>query len=244
MPRQRSSDAKCVAISARRGRWRPTAEGSQPDRTPETSPPGRVRAPTHVAAASRPRSVRRRVDARRKPRFAGLHSSAVSASIAKLAFARATAGPRSMQSEHAVDRADLRRPVRRRVRHHYGMQRAIQRSSPECQKILQDGKVRPSVVLLPHIRLQQPRVIRPPIENMRSSQSETCKLATATFRDHLWFSITRRRDSDDSLPPNRLSFVAHSRTLTRSMLHQFQKLLPQRRGTSADQPSIGAELLG
>jgi hypothetical protein len=43
-------------------------------------------------------------------------------------------------------------------------------------------------------------VIRPAIENMRSSQSETCKLATTTFGDHLWFSITRRRDPDDRVP--------------------------------------------
>src|SRR5262249_36908189 len=107
----------------------------------------------------------------------------------------------SVQAEQIVDRSEFRRPTQRRVCDHDGMQRAVKCASPECQKILQDRKIRPRVVLLPDERLQQPRMIRPVIKNMRGSQSKARKLATTAFRDHRSYSMTRRPDPDDCFPP-------------------------------------------
>ena len=71
-----------------------------------------------------------------------------------------------MQPELAVDRADLGRLDQPRMRHGDRVQRAFQGLQPEIQKFVERRKYRTEIVILPDITLQQPGVIRPPVERM------------------------------------------------------------------------------
>ena len=60
-----------------------------------------------------------------------------------------------MQAEHAVDAGPFRRLKQPVMRHAHRMQRAFQLALPEIQKLLEAGKERRQVVILPDELLQQ-----------------------------------------------------------------------------------------
>ena len=91
---------------------------------------------------------------------------------------------RSVQAEHPVDGPDLRRPQQPGVRHRHGVQRPLQVLAPKREEFLQHRKLRPDVVLLPNIGLQQPRVIRPAVEDPGGGEPIALKLAAKILRDH------------------------------------------------------------
>ena len=70
----------------------------------------------------------------------------------------------SVQPELAVDRTDLGRLDQPRMRHGDRVQRAFQGLQPEIEELVERRKYRAEIVILPDIALQQPGVIRPPIE--------------------------------------------------------------------------------
>src|SRR5712691_12489915 len=76
-------------------------------------------------------------------------------------------GRRSVQPEFAVDRADLGRPDQPRMRDRDGVQRALEGLEPERQKAVERWKFRAEVVVLPNVGLQQGRMVRKPIEDLR-----------------------------------------------------------------------------
>jgi hypothetical protein len=82
-----------------------------------------------------------------------------------------------MQPELAVDRLELGRLDQLAMRHLHRMQRPFELLLPERQEALQLGKFRKQIVGLPDIRLQQPMVIGPPIQNVGC-----CQPITATWR--------------------------------------------------------------
>jgi hypothetical protein len=87
----------------------------------------------------------------------------------------------SMQSKLAFDRADFRRLDQLAMRHRHRMQNALERTLPELQEALQLRELRKEIVFLPNVGLQQPRVVRPPIEDLRGGQAIAIELALKVF---------------------------------------------------------------
>jgi hypothetical protein len=75
-----------------------------------------------------------------------------------------------VQPELAVDRADLGRLDQTRMRYGDRVQRAFQGLEPEIEELVERRKYRAEIVILPDKALQQPRVIRPPVENVGCGQ--------------------------------------------------------------------------
>src|SRR6266568_3422427 len=94
-----------------------------------------------------------------------------------------------MQPEYAVDRAYLRRANELRVRDRHGMQRPFEILAPECEELLKHRKLRPDVVLLPNVGLQQPWVIRATVEDPCGGEPITLELAAKILRNHRCPSI-------------------------------------------------------
>jgi hypothetical protein len=90
----------------------------------------------------------------------------------------------SVQSELAVDRADLRRLDQPRMCHGDRVQWAFQGLQPEIEEFVERRKCWTEIVILPDITLQQPRVIRPPVENVGSGQPIALKLRAKVLRNH------------------------------------------------------------
>src|ERR1700694_361443 len=91
---------------------------------------------------------------------------------------------RSMETVHAVDRAQLGRLDQPRVGDHDRVQRTLELLFPELQKLLQSREVGAEVVVLPDIGLQQPAMIWTPVVDMSRSQAVAVDLAPKIFRDH------------------------------------------------------------
>src|SRR5215472_2115002 len=72
----------------------------------------------------------------------------------------------SVQPEHALDRADLGRLDQPRMRHGDRVQRAFQGLQPEIEEFVECRKCRAEIVILPDIALEEPGMIRPPVENI------------------------------------------------------------------------------
>src|SRR6202030_2096518 len=89
-----------------------------------------------------------------------------------------------MQTELAVDRADFDGTDEARMRHRHRVQRAVERALPEAEEFLQQGKLRPQIVVLPHVGLQQPAIIGAAVEDARGGQAIALELAAEIFRDH------------------------------------------------------------
>ena len=87
-----------------------------------------------------------------------------------------------MQPEHPVDRAQLGRLDQLRMRDRDREQRALELLFPKRQEVLQGGKVRKQVVVLPRVALQQLMAIGPAIENFRRGQ---------TVAEHLFPEVLR-----------------------------------------------------
>src|SRR5262245_61974408 len=68
--------------------------------------------------------------------------------------------------------------------HPHRVQRPIQLLHPECQKTPQLGKFWEEIVVLPDIGLEQPTMVRPPIQNMRGCQAVTQSLFAKILRNH------------------------------------------------------------
>lgn len=75
-----------------------------------------------------------------------------------------------MQPKFPVECLDLCRLDKLRVSHHHAMQRPVKLFAPEPQEFDQDRKLRRKVIILPDIGLQQARMIRHMIENMRGGK--------------------------------------------------------------------------
>src|SRR5215470_20276685 len=84
-----------------------------------------------------------------------------------LARAMSNMAHHSVQLELAANGLDLRRSNQSRVGDADRMQRSFKFVFPELQEPLELGEARVKIVVLPHIALQEPRVIRPPVENVR-----------------------------------------------------------------------------
>src|SRR4249919_194900 len=87
-----------------------------------------------------------------------------------------------MQPELAVDRADLRRLDQPRMGHGHRVQRAFELLEPEVEELVQFRKYRAQVVALPDIALQEPGVVRPPVQDVRRRQSVAFELFAKVFR--------------------------------------------------------------
>src|SRR5215470_13576193 len=96
----------------------------------------------------------------------------------------------SMQLENPVHRPQLGRLDQPRMRHGDREQRSLELFLPESEEILQRREFRKQIVILPDVSLQQRRVIRHPIENLRRRQTVTQHLFPEVFgnnpnpRDH------------------------------------------------------------
>src|SRR6516164_8830388 len=90
----------------------------------------------------------------------------------------------SVQPELAVDRADLGRLDQTRMRHGDRVQRAFQGLQPEIEEFVERRKYRAEIVVLPNIALQQPGVIRPPVQNVSCGQPIAFKLPPKVLRHH------------------------------------------------------------
>ena len=88
---------------------------------------------------------------------------------------------RSVQPELAVDRPQLGRLDQLAVRHLHRMQRAVELLHPEGEEALQLGKFREQVVVLPDVGLQQPRMVRPTVEDLRGRQPITAQSAAGSL---------------------------------------------------------------
>src|ERR1700746_2377003 len=79
----------------------------------------------------------------------------------------------SMQAEHAVDGAQLRGLDQLGMRDSDREQRSLELFLPEAQEIRQRREFRKQVVVLPDIGLQQRRMVRHPIKDLRRRQTVT-----------------------------------------------------------------------
>src|SRR5215475_1953003 len=82
----------------------------------------------------------------------------------------------SVQAELAVDGAHLGRLDQARMGDRHRMQRALERALPEQQELLQHRERRTEVVFLPDVALQQPGMVRAPIEDMRGGETVALEL--------------------------------------------------------------------
>src|SRR5215510_10081579 len=84
----------------------------------------------------------------------------------------------SVQSEFAADRFELGRLDQLAVSHAHRMQGSFKLFLPEREKTLELGKLGEQVVILPDVGLQQPAMIRTPIQDVRRRQAITTDLFT------------------------------------------------------------------
>src|SRR5215471_21850349 len=70
------------------------------------------------------------------------------------------------------------------MRHGDRVQRAFQGLEPEIEEFVEHRKCRAEIVILPDIALQQPGVIRPPVENVGCGQPIAFKLPPKVLRHH------------------------------------------------------------
>src|SRR5215471_13443946 len=70
------------------------------------------------------------------------------------------------------------------MRHGDRVQRAFQGLEPEIEEFVERRKYRTEIVILPDIALQQPRVIRPPVQNVSCGQPIAFKLPPKVLRHH------------------------------------------------------------
>ena len=75
-----------------------------------------------------------------------------------------------MEPELAVDGADLGRPDQPRVGDSDRVQRPLKGLQPEIEELVERRKYRAEIVILPDKGLQEPRMIRPPVENIGRRQ--------------------------------------------------------------------------
>src|SRR5262245_37533615 len=98
---------------------------------------------------------------------------------------------RSVQPEFAVDRPQLGRLDQPGVRHGDRMQNALERALPESQEALQLREIRAQVVLLPDVGLQQPRIVRPAIQDASGGQAIAAQLTLKVLRGHRRISFPK-----------------------------------------------------
>src|ERR1700738_3796742 len=101
----------------------------------------------------------------------------------------------SVQPEHAVDGAQLGRLDQARVGDDDRVERPVELLLPEGKKSLEHRKLGAEIVVLPHVGLQQPAVVRPAIKNPRRGQAIAGKLALEVLGDH---GVPRLPDSESS----------------------------------------------
>ena len=73
----------------------------------------------------------------------------------------------SMQSENAIHRFDLGRFDEAGMRDRHRIQGTFERFLPELQKTPQFREIWAEVIVLPDVGLQQPRMVRAPIQDVR-----------------------------------------------------------------------------
>jgi hypothetical protein len=91
---------------------------------------------------------------------------------------------KSVEPEQAVDGLQFGRFDESRMGNGHRMQRAVQFLPPKVEKPLQFREYRAEIVLLPHVRLKQPGVIGPPIENVCGGEPVSGKLTPEVTTGH------------------------------------------------------------
>ena len=89
-----------------------------------------------------------------------------------------------MQPEFAVDRLELGRLDQLAVRDLNRVQRPFELLLPELEESLQFGEFGKQVVVLPDIGLQQPVMVRAPVQDMRRRQPIAADLLPKILLDH------------------------------------------------------------
>src|ERR1700722_8541166 len=84
--------------------------------------------------------------------------------------------PLLMQAKLAVDGANFRWLDQPRMGHCHRMQRALELFQPEIEEFVQRRKVRAEIVVLPDVGLQEPGMVRPPVEDIGSGQAVALEL--------------------------------------------------------------------
>jgi hypothetical protein len=62
------------------------------------------------------------------------------------------------------------------MRYQNRMQRPFKLLHPESKEALELGELWEEIVILPNVGLQEPRMVRPPIKNLRSREPVACQL--------------------------------------------------------------------
>src|SRR5262245_27487176 len=82
-----------------------------------------------------------------------------------------------VQPELAFDKAEFGGRDQPPVRHANAVERAVEIGVPEAEEIGELGKARGEIVILPDIALQEPRIVRQTVEDLRGCQREAVDLA-------------------------------------------------------------------
>ena len=90
-----------------------------------------------------------------------------------------------MKAEQAVGRVDFSGFDQAGVRDRHRMEDSFERFLPERQKSLQFREFRAEVVFLPDVGLEQPRMIRTPLQDVRGRQAVTLHLTAEVTALHL-----------------------------------------------------------
>src|SRR5689334_21561991 len=133
---------------------------------------------------------------------------------------RAFAPSVSMELKHPVHGSQLGWLDQPRMRDGDGEQRSVELFLPEREKVVQRRKFWKEIVVLPDECLQQRRVIRHPIENLRRRQTVTQHLFPEVFgnnpnpRDHANLHLRSAFVVVADLPSHPAEMRSHERNVT------------------------------
>ncbi len=91
----------------------------------------------------------------------------------------------SVEQEHAIHGLELSRLDEPRMRYPHGIERTVKLLCPEREKIVQRGKFREQIVILPDVGLKDRTMIRHPIEDLGSGESVAQNLFAKVVRNRL-----------------------------------------------------------
>src|SRR5918998_410004 len=97
---------------------------------------------------------------------------------------RTAKGGGSVQGDDPVDGLELRRLDKARVCHRNGVERPMKLADPKVEELVEDGKLRSEVVLLPDEGLQERGVVRHPVQDVGGRQAVALELPDEILRDH------------------------------------------------------------
>src|SRR5271169_3556720 len=98
------------------------------------------------------------------------------------------------------------------MRHGHRVQRPFELLEPEVEELVQFREYRAKVVALPDIALQEPGVVRPPVQDVRRGQSIAFELFAKVFR---YRALRNHR-----CPPSPLVGCSESRSSIASLMFE------------------------